>query len=427
MSDLTTSPTQIKRRKLGKGELKKLEEGELEEEEEEELDELEEGTKLPLIYRGVSFIQDDGDEAEGAEGAEGIEGTEGAAASASKGPKGPTRGPSLVAEPPDRLTNAFLSRDLQQIPFPELINTQLTYDAMIIALNEMLRKANSNIRWSPDKAVLAEKIAKSPDYLIRTTDYFFTQVQEIRYVLYNWITRDKEKIVIVVDLANVAFAVQKKFPLYSVRQVLNEIYDMLLHIKSSRNYKRIILSVQNHYLNKPDFNVFLDALVKLVGVANLFVINAHNRASSDDLNCVLCIEILHNAYMQYIFFTGDKLQDYKLSESIARREWREGKEGSAQRERRERREQRQGKEGIAILTIPDIGDKIIDPYSMLGVRQPTRGGTKKNKKSLLNKYSRKIKHFKKVKTLHKKVKSLHKKRKTTIKAHRKYNITYKKK
>ena len=60
--------------------------------------------------------------------------------------------------------------------------------------------------------------------------------------------------------------------------------------------------------------------------------------------------------------------------------------------------------------------------SRYSARPRSRGGTKKNKKSLLSKYTRKIAHFKKVKTSHKK-------HKTTIKAHRKYSKkhrTYKK-
>lgn len=345
-------------------------------------------SERPSIHRGVSFIQEEGEVAAGEVPAGEVPAGE-EEVTASKAPK---RTMSLVGEPDVRHVHKFLSRELHSIPRAGLTDTTLTLESMITALNEMLQKAGSRIIWDPEKAVLEEKIAKSPDYLIRSTDYFFTQLQEIRRTLYTWITTDKRKTVLVVDLANAAFAVQKKNPSYSVKQVLVEIYNMLVSIKRHRNYERIILSVQNHYLNKKfEFNEFLDYLDRLVDPYNIFVINAHNRASSDDLNCVLCIEILHNENMQYIFLTGDKLRDYKLLKT----------DGSSR----------------SILTIPDIANKIIDPYSMPGLRR-TSGGTKKNKKSLLNKYTRKIKNFKKVR-------SSHKKRKTTIKAYKKHR-TYKK-
>ena len=315
-----------------------------------------------------------------------------------------------------------------------------TFTQLVAAMNGMLEHGNSKIKWFPDKEVIKRKSDASPtkDYLFRSTDYEYDQILKLRNDIIDWIESRELSIeymnVLVVDVANAVFAIQEKYPSLSNKKQLNELHNMLQDIQYRHGCNVIILSIQNHYIEKPEYYDFISKLQRIFGI-NIFIITAHNRASSDDLNGVLTIEILRDLYIDYKFLTGDYLMDYLL-------------------------------EDLPIMFIPEIDKNVIDPKVWLGIKVPllrstelenhfrtfkerrerererreqerererrerrqrrerererqererrTRGGTNKNK------YTRKIKNSKKVKTLHKK-------RNTSKKVLKKYNKNYKKK
>jgi len=309
----------------------------------------------------------------------------------------PTRTISFINDPDIKYINLFLPRRLWQVPSSALTTVTLTDDQMINVFNRMLLNIGSLITWDPDRGELRGKITESFDYLIRSTDYSIRQLSEIRRYLFNWIEtaeRGKDK-VLVVDLANLYFAYKTSYErrgaTSSYDVIMQDIYAILEQIIREYKCDRIILSIQNHNINKPNFyTILIDALLTKFSSENILIITAHNRSSSDDLHTVLCIEILHNLRIPYIVVTGDHFNDYKLITRHLTTRYL-----------------------TPIMSIPDVNAKVLDPYVGLGLR--TASGTKKNKKSL-------YKHSKKVKPLHKK-------HKTTIKTHRKYkrSKTYTKK
>lgn len=292
-----------------------------------------------------------------------------------------------------------------------------TFTQLVAAMNGMLEHGNSKIKWFPDKEVIKRKSDASPtkDYLFRSTDYEYDQILKLRNDIIDWIESRELSIEymngLVVDVANAVFAIQEKYPSLSNKKQLNELHNMLQDIQYRHGCNVIILSIQNHYIEKPEYYDFISKLQRIFGI-NIFIITAHNRASSDDLNGVLTMEILRARNIKYKFLTGDYLMDYLLDD-------------------------------LPIMFIPEIAENVIDPKVWLRSKprserdselaahfvnfiarrererrqrreRGTRGGTNKNN------YTRKIKNSKKVKTLHKK-------RNTSKKVLKKYNKNYKKK
>ena len=318
------------------------------------------------------------------------------------------RTPSLLTYPPasQRSMYASLMSD------PAKINTGThTFHELVTALNAMLKNGKSNIEWVPDEKEIKIKSDGSPskDYLIRSTDYNYWDLLKLRDEIKAWIQIKKGMIgrtmkVLVVDVANSVSAIKEAI---GRERPLDELYTMLNRISSENGCNVIILCIQNHYIGKPKYRDFIRYLRGIFG-NKIFIITAHNRSSSDDLNGVLTIEILRDLYIEYNFLTGDYLMDYRLRL----------RDGTL----------------VPIMLIREIDENVIDPKVLLGKKtteqrntdlenhfrkfeereRRTRGGTNKNN------YTRKIKNSKKVKTLHKK-------RNTSKKVLKKYNKNYKKK
>ena len=305
------------------------------------------------------------------------------------------RTPSLLTYPPASQRHMYASR----MSDPAKISTTGTHTflELVTALNAMLRNGESNIEWVPDEEEIKRKSdgSISKDYLIRSTDYNYEDLLNLRNEIRTWIKTKIRTIyhtikVLVVDVANSVFAIIEA---KGRERPLEILYTMLDRIRSENGCNVIILCIQNHYIGKPKYRDFIRDLQHIFG-NNIFIIAAHNRASSDDLNGVLTIEILRDLYVEYKFLTGDYLMDYLL-------------------------------EDFPIMFIPEIAENVIDPKVLLRRKTPqerarqlavhfdnfiarrererrqrrergTRGGTNKNK------YTRKIKNSKKVKTLHKK-------------------------
>ena len=318
------------------------------------------------------------------------------------------RMPSLVANP--SASDSHLYSSLKHDP--RKINTGThTFHELVTALNAMLKNGKSNIEWVPDEKEIKIKSDGSPskDYLIRSTDYNYWDLLKLRDEIKAWIQIKKGMIgrtmkVLVVDVANSVSAIKEAI---GRERPLDELYTMLNRISSENGCNVIILCIQNHYIGKPKYRDFIRYLRGIFG-NNIFIITAHNRSSSDDLNGVLTIEILRDLYIEYNFLTGDYLMDYRLRL----------RDGTL----------------VPIMLIREIDENVIDPKVLLGKKtteqrntdlenhfrkfeereRRTRGGTNKNN------YTRKIKNSKKVKTLHKK-------RNTSKKVLKKYNKNYKKK
>jgi hypothetical protein len=254
----------------------------------------------------------------------------------------------------------------------------------------------------------------------------------------------KEPRVLVVDFANALSAAAANY---------EKLFDMLMEISSEFGCNVIILSIQNFNTDTRRFNSFTDSLKYVFHAANIYILTAHNRGSGDDLNCVLTIELLRNLDIMYKFLTGDYLLDYKkpynrylrpimlipdITREVIDPYIRFAVSGRSQAKRNSELEKHMRTYLDSIYSIRASIDKAeelqafmdslpstyerpppVPEDSRYSKRPRSRGGTKKNKKSLLSNYTRKIAHFKKVKTSHKK-------HKTTIKAHRKYSKKYKK-
>lgn len=358
----------------------------------------------PRLVTGMPSFNIEGEgEGKGEVGTSGTSETLGTSRTSVRAPLG--RMPSLVANPSasDRHLYSRLKHD------PRKINTGThTFLELVTALNAMLRNGKSNIEWDPDQEEIKIKSDGSPskDYLIRSTDYNYGDLLKLRDEIKAWIQIkegmiDRTMKVLVVDVANSVSAIKEA---KGGERPLEELYTMLNRISSENGCNVIILCIQNHYIGKPKYRDFIRYLRGIFG-NNIFIIAAHNRSSSDDLNGVLTIEILRDLYIKYNFLTGDYLMDYRLRL----------RDGTL----------------VPIMLIPEIAENVIDPKVWLGSKTPaqritelsnhhakfflsTSGGTNKNK------YTRKIKNSKKVKTLHKK-------RNTSKKVVKKYNKNYKKK
>ena len=373
-------------------------------------------TALPPSVTGIPSFKIEEEEGKGEVGTSGTSGTSETLGtlrtSVIAAPSVGRRTPSLLTYPPASQRSMYASLMYD----PRKINTTGTHTflELVTALNEMLRNGESNIEWVPDKEEIRRKSDGSPskDYLIRSTDYSFEDLLKLRNEIRTWIKTKRRTIyhtikVLVVDVANSVFAIIEA---KGRERPLEILYTMLNRISHEYGCNVIILCIQNHYIGKPKYKDFIRDLQRIFR-NNIFIITAHNRASSDDLNGVLTIEILRDLYIDYKFLTGDYLMDYLL-------------------------------EDLPIMFIPEIAENVIDPKVLLGKKtteqrntelekhfrkfeerrererqereRRTRGGTNKNK------YTRKIKNSKKVKTLHKK-------RNTSKKVLKKYNKNYKKK
>jgi hypothetical protein len=422
-------------------------------------------------------------EGEGTSGTSGTSGTPGTSGtSGTPGPciRLFTRAPSYTKPPRPEDERLYLSERLRQKPGPEFTKDPQTFDSLIIALNTMIKYNGededeeitaSEIVWDPPKEVIDKKIAASisKDYDLRCTDYFFDQIFEIRKEIHTWLLDNdmnrrkrymKEPRVLVVDFANALSAAAANY---------DKLFDKLKEISSEFGCNVIILSIQNFNIDTSKFNSFTDRLKNVFDAHNIYILTAHNRGSGDDLNCVLTIELLRILGILYHFLTGDYLLDYKkfykgylrpimlipdITREVIDPYIRFAVPGRTQAKRNSelQKHMRTYLDSISIdehvkyidkdkefqdfmRSLPPVLGYMppIPEHSMphvlgymppiperdIGYRGDSRGGTKKNKKSLLSKYTRKIAHFKKVKTSHKK-------HKTTIKAHRKYSKKYKK-
>jgi hypothetical protein len=206
-----------------------------------------------------------------------------------------------------------------------------------------------------------------------------------------------------------------------------EIYKVMLYIikdylTKNLSLKKILLCVQNHLLDDSDFIIFAKELEKIMNLRNpeirkpIFILPGHNRASADDVFGLVAYVIFTRHYKDsLLLLTGDGYKDF-ISKYIRKKDFKivfiqylndnfheindllgQTLKAQIQKEIKEKRRR------LSIST--SYYPPRLHPYRL--------GGTNKNKKSLLNKYTRKIK-------------TSHKKHKTTIKAHRKYSKKYKK-
>ena len=154
---------------------------------------------------------------------------------------------------------------------------------------------------------------------------------------------------------------------------------------------RIIISIQQNNLTETGFEELITELTKIFGEDNTIVVVGSNASTFDDLNIAYIVTKLLPNSNKYVI-SSDKFNDIQKLET-----------GKYSR-----------KYPVPIFETTDKLTKFDVEIFCVKLKRFRRGGTNKNK------YTRKIKNSKKVKTLHKK-------RNTSKKVLKKYNKNYKKK
>ena len=173
-------------------------------------------------------------------------------------------------------------------------------------------------------------------------------------------------------------------------------------------FARIIVSIQTHDKDDLVFQEFHSSLKSKFGEHNVIIVIGASSSSFDDFNIAFIVTTLLPKSKKKVI-SSDKFKDlHKVTFNP---------DGSMRTEK-------------IFKNHRDHPDLVCYPIDILCETLRTKlqrtrtrtyeGGTNKNKKLLLNKYTRKIKNSKKVKTLHKK-------RNTSKKVVKKYNKNYKKK
>jgi len=276
------------------------------------------------------------------------------------------------------------------------------------------------LKWTIDDDGIKKKNDGSitKDYIVRTC-HLGTLLSAIAHEIVTW---SKTPVIpcgfIIVDLLNVFRQVVKRY----FNDIYNEsaddaIYSRVLNIIldniDSRKKNKIILCIQNHLFHNKAFIQFVKELKASIKENSILILPGHNRSSGDDvlglMAYVLLKIIYENCSTELITFDGYmdfespyfkereflyKFQKY-IDKYIEMSEMRKmERRVGAIRHSTKTRTARQGQHASS-------------PYGR-------GGGTNKNKKSLLNKYTRKLK-------------KLYKKRILSKKVVKKYNKNYKKK
>jgi hypothetical protein len=288
---------------------------------------------------------------------------------------------------------------------------------------------NILLEWRPDARELARKIqeSKTHDYLARTK-IIENYLAAIISLLIDWRKFDKSEGedlgVLILDILNIFNTIGRMFFGEDTIKYRKKIYDVMFYIitgylTKNLSLKKILLCVQNHLLDDSEFIRFAERLQAFMRSHNskitkpIFILPGHNRASADDVFGLVAYVIFTRLYKDsLLLLTGDGYKDF-ISKYIIKEDFKNvfikylndnfheinnllGKTLIAQIQKE--------------IRISHYGPSL--PTSYYPPRTTPYGGTNKNKKSLLNKYTRKVK-------------KLHKKRIPTKKVVKKYSKNYK--
>lgn len=280
----------------------------------------------------------------------------------------------------------------------------------ISIINDFLSK--SNLYWNVTFNTIREKLLNNREYLGNTLYGIWRLADAANLAMFSSLKRKEDKEdsnTLIIDYSNFKFGLGRCDPkVYPGDPIAEQIDNWI--IEKMGPCDRIIISIQQNDIPRPEFLEFRMKLKDTFGHQNIIIIVGSDASSYDDFNIAYIVTKLLPLSKKYII-SDDKFNDIcKLEKNI---------DGTPRKS--------------FIFIRPTTTDKIImvnvkdfcgkyDTY-----RSPPstfsrpafkifarRGGTNKNK------YTRKIKNSKKVKTLHKK-------RNTSKKVVKKYNKNYKKK
>jgi len=194
---------------------------------------------------------------------------------------------------------------------------------------------------------------------------------------------------LMVDLTNLYYDIKRKYPGYSKEQYVHYLYYLICKVAEDNDISNIIICQQNHFLKKDSYRAVDDFFQKCryISTNKVTFLTGHNKSSEDDLYIILCIEeCIRTGKTDFFILTQDGYRDFYYDDP---------KDNS-------------------VKSIYDIlGPKTrinfgsyrdrYDFIRYIAVVYPKRnsqnrytgGGTKKNKKSLLKKYTRKPKYTRK--------------------------------
>ena len=323
----------------------------------------------------------------------------------------PTRMPPLgrsssITYPPPSDLQLMFPPPFLSTPSGSLKTLTETAASTIFRINDALTNNSSRIRWEPSDFDIQEKLRKNSSYFLRTAHnmelIFDTKINEVKSVV------RKRGPTLIVDLTNIYYAVKTKHPSFSKEERMYYIYYLICKVARAEGIINIIICQQNHFLNIESYNAIKDFLHNCTDILkyNITYLTGHNRSSEDDLYVILCIEaFIRNSREDFFVLSEDGYRDFVYNNP-------EGGDITIY-------ELLAPRARININTYMNANN--IDDYMRRFYprrRRSRGGGTKKNKKSLLNKYTRKTIHYIKPKKSHKK-RTIHKKR-TTYKKHRTY-------
>jgi hypothetical protein len=288
---------------------------------------------------------------------------------------------------------------------------------------------NILLKWSPDAIELATKIqeSKTHDYLVRT-QMIENNLGVIIFLLIKWRNFDKKEEeaqgVLILDILNIFNTIGRMFFGENTIKYRKEIYDVMFNIikdylSTYSSLKKILLCVQNHLLADGHFIGFAERLQEFMNLRNpeiiipIFILPGHNRASADDVFGLVAYVIFTRRYPDFLLLlTGDGYKDF-ISKYIRKEGFKNvfikylndnfhkinnllGQTLIDQIQEEINFKERRGRRSTS--TSPSHYPLRSNPY-----RRTSSGGTNKNKKSLLNKYTRKVKKLHKKRILSKKV------------------------
>ena len=325
----------------------------------------------------------------------------------------------------------------------------------IYSINTLLRKVK--LRWNITYDSINDKLLTNPNYLANTFYGLWNLKAGIELAMHDSLygdNRDKEgENNVIIDYSNLKFRLRDcETPVD--KALADKIYDWM---KKTGRFRRIVISIQANDKDRPEFIEFKTRLIELfdINTAVIIVIGA-DASSYDDLNIAYIVRNLLPFSIKYII-TSDNFRDInKLKDSNDRSIGTPIYSSDAtdiilikvqnfcNPSHRLHTPSSSGFRGPVSSghgfsghgsssgfpgygyggpgpSFSGHGSSSSGPSSSLhgstGKRDRdwgSRGGTNKNKKSLLNKYTRKVK-------------KLHKKRIPTKKVVKKYNKNYKKK
>jgi hypothetical protein len=322
----------------------------------------------------------------------------------------PERKPPRLTRQLSEIAVTNLHIDSRDIDTPD---SKLRIITSIATINKYLKRFG--LKWGITFETIYDKLRKNGQYLGNTLYGIWRLDAGAKLVMLESLGQDKDEEgseTLIIDYSNLKYRLQDCIPSKSAGGEFAVELENWIN-KNMKRCKRIIISIQENDKNNTTFIQFKDELKKRYGTMNVIIIIGSNASSYDDLNIAYIVTNLLPKSTKYII-SSDKFRDiHKIDPDDTT---------------------------SPIFVSSDTNNLIMFPVESNFCKEGTskryksyhgsyHGGTNKNKKLLLNKYSKKIKYTRKVKKLHKKVKTSHKKHKTTIKAHRKYSKkhrTYKK-